>query len=149
MEELTIGKLSKLVGLPAKTIRFYEEEGLISRARRGENDYRLYSPSVIEELKVIKYARDLDLPIPEIKKLLQGCGDGSRCTHSHDYLDKYITNYLHRTDDRISELKTLKQKLNELQRRLRHSRITPHGGAYCCNIFYQIINEARKGGEKK
>ena len=56
MRKYEIGETAKITGLPAKTIRFYEEEGVISPALRGENGYRQYPEQSIEELKVLKYA---------------------------------------------------------------------------------------------
>lgn len=150
VDTYTIGKLSKIVGLPTKTIRFYEEESLIKKATRSENGYRVYSKDTIEELKVIKYARELDLPISEIKKLLHGCCEGEKCVHSQEYLDQYIKNYLILIDKRIAELEVLKLKLVDLDKTINLKKESCKEGKYCCNIFYQIINDInKKGGDIK
>ena len=53
-------------------IRFYEQQGLLSPKRNGENGYRDYSEEDVEELKKIKLLRKLSLPIEEIRKIQSG-----------------------------------------------------------------------------
>src|SRR5215469_8231510 len=107
---LRIGELAKQVGLPTKTIRFYEEIGLISQAQRAENGYRVYSESAVEELSLIKHARDLGLPIPEIRKLMIGCTDGN-CDHTKEYVKKEVGDYLRILNQKIQQLQELKVQL--------------------------------------
>lgn len=134
---LTIGQLSKQVSLPTKTIRFYEEIGLISQPSRAENGYRIYPESSIEELSLIKNARDLGLPIPEIKKLMVGCIDGD-CDHTKKYIQMEIREYMTQLDKKISELQSLQARLISLNKSI--AKDTEN--AYCCNLLSQL-----KGGE--
>jgi len=60
-----------LTGIPAKTIRYYESEGLIS-VKRNLNTYSEYDEDDINELRRIKILRKLDVPISKIKELNQG-----------------------------------------------------------------------------
>lgn len=142
---LTIGNLGKQVGLPTKTIRFYEEIGLIKKAQRGENDYRVYEQESIEELSLIKYARDLGLPIPEIKKLMVGCEDGN-CDHTKEYVQKEIGNYIAVLDKKIKELQVLKDRLQALKKDMAINS-SDCDEKYCCNILSQLV-KLPKGGEK-
>lgn len=134
---LTIGRVEKQVGLPAKTIRFYEDIGLIARAKRLENGYRVYDPRQAEELQLIKYARDLGLPIVEIKKLMRGC-DAGTCTHTQKYLESEIAAYTRLLDEKITQLKTLKQKLGALRGTIAGQNCKEKT-AYCCNILQQLV----------
>lgn len=67
-----INEVEHIVGLSKKTIRFYEENGLLSPKRDKNNDYRIYEEKDIHKLKVIKFLRELDVPIREIKQLEKG-----------------------------------------------------------------------------
>ncbi len=60
-----------LTGLSAKTIRFYESEGLIS-VRRNSTTYRDYDEDNIKELKRIKILRQLEIPISKIREFKNG-----------------------------------------------------------------------------
>lgn len=143
---LTVGELAKKTGLTTKTIRFYEEIGLIKQAERAENRYRSYPVEMVEELRIIKTVRDLGLPIPEIKKLMVGCTDGG-CLHNQDYLSKEIKSYVEILKTKITQLTKLKNKLEELK--VAVCDCDDHGECkYCCNVLGQIAQSA-KGGEDK
>jgi len=144
--KLTIGQLSKKVDLPTKTIRFYEESGVIGKAQRSDNGYRVYESSTIKELQLLKYARDLGLPISEIKRLMIGCKEGKSCHHSQQYIESGIDNYMTVLDEKISHLATLKQKLSDLRHQLPLQKCQKD--AYCCNILHQLSGD-EKGGEIK
>ncbi len=67
---LDINGVSKAMGLPASTIRFYEEKGLIkSIGRKGLR--RLFDDSVLERLAVISLARDAGFSLSDIRMLVQ------------------------------------------------------------------------------
>lgn len=136
-QTLTIGQLAGQVGIPAKTIRFYESIGLIEPAKRLENGYRAYESGAEEELRIIKYARDLGLPIAEIKKLMEGCGGGN-CRHSKKYLESEIAEYTKLLDEKIRQLTTLKQRLSTLKGTITLNDCKEKN-AYCCNILHQLV----------
>lgn len=145
MQNLSIGQLGKKVGLPPKTIRFYEESGVISPAIREENGYRSYDTSAVETLLLIKNARDLGLPISEIKALMVGCEDGESCHHTKEYLATRIKDYITLLNDKINQFTTLKQKLESLEN---HVGSNCENNDYCCNILSQLSDRgSKKGGE--
>jgi DNA-binding transcriptional MerR regulator len=143
-QQLTIGQLSTQSGVPTKTIRFYEEIGLIAPAERTENKYRTYPLSSVEELSLIKNARDLGLPIPEIKKLMLGCIDGD-CEHSQQYVNKEVGDYIGVLEAKIRQLTHLKSQLQLLRKQWVTNPLS--SGPYCCNVLGQIAH-LPKGGEQ-
>jgi len=66
---MQIHEVETKVGLTKKSIRYYEEEGLLNPKRNSFNDYRDYSEEDINTLKLIKFLRNLNVPICDIKKL--------------------------------------------------------------------------------
>lgn len=64
-----INEVEHLVGLSKKSIRYYEENGLLSPKRNSSNDYRIYSDEDVNRLKVIKFLRELGVSIRELKLL--------------------------------------------------------------------------------
>lgn len=66
-----IGTIAKESGVPIKTIRYYEEIGLIKASSRTEGGFRLFSPDVLSRLHFIKSAQNLGLSLLEIKDFLQ------------------------------------------------------------------------------
>lgn len=67
---MTIKEVEKLTGLTAKSIRYYEDKGLIKVERNEENDYRSYSEADVNRLKKIKLLRYLEFSVEEVKSML-------------------------------------------------------------------------------
>ena len=76
---MNIGQAAKRSGLPAKTIRYYEEIGLIAPARRS-NDYRDYGEKELHELSFVASARRLGFTIDQIRHLLALYRDKTRAS---------------------------------------------------------------------
>ncbi|MCX5969150.1 MAG: MerR family transcriptional regulator [Cyanobacteria bacterium] len=68
---LKIGQVSDYSWLPVKTIRFYCDQGLISPAKRSEGGYRLFDESVYTELSLIRTLRTMEVPLPELRRILE------------------------------------------------------------------------------
>ncbi len=64
-----INEVKHIVGLSKKSIRYYEENGLLTPKRNRQNDYRIYDENDIKKLKLIKFLRELDVPIRDLKLL--------------------------------------------------------------------------------
>ena len=60
---LTIGQVAKTSGVAAKTIRYYEQIGVLPAPSRGVSGYRLYDEPAVERLRFIHRARSLGLPL--------------------------------------------------------------------------------------
>ena len=69
---MKINEVEAAVGVTKKNIRFYEEEGLITPGREPGNGYRSYSQADVERLRRIKLLRKLDVPLAEIREMLEG-----------------------------------------------------------------------------
>ena len=69
---MKINEVEAAVGVTKKNIRCYEEEGLITPSREPGNGYRSYSQADVERLRRIKLLRKLDVPLAEIREMLEG-----------------------------------------------------------------------------
>ena len=69
---MTIKEVEKITGLTAKSIRLYEQKGLLEVDRNQGNDYREYTEENVQTLKWIKLYRYLEFSLEEIKELLNG-----------------------------------------------------------------------------
>ena len=76
---MNIGEASEKTGLPAKTIRYYEEIGLIMPSRAG-NGYRDYSASDVHKLAFLHRSRDLGFSVEECRQLLALYEDKERAS---------------------------------------------------------------------
>ncbi len=68
--EYTINKLAKLAGISTRTLRYYDEIGLLSPKRISSNGYRVYGKKEVNLLQQILFYRELSVPLDEIKNIL-------------------------------------------------------------------------------
>jgi hypothetical protein len=64
---LTIGQLAKATGVASKTIRYYEQIGVLPMPRRSAARYRQYDQAGVQRLRFIRRARSLTMPLREIR----------------------------------------------------------------------------------
>lgn len=114
---LTIGQIARRTGIPAKTIRFYEEIGLLPRPPRGPNSYRRYSLTDVNRLLLLRRIRLLGLPLSSAKPLLIGASD-ARCGDVQRELFSLVEQRLDAIDQEIAELHLLRETVAEYQRAL-------------------------------
>jgi DNA-binding transcriptional MerR regulator len=67
---LQIGQVAERTGLSLRTIRFYEENGLVVPTARSEGGFRLYSDDDVARLEVIKRMKPLGFTLEEMQQLL-------------------------------------------------------------------------------
>lgn len=67
----TVKEVSQLTGISIRTLRYYDEIGLLKPARISENQYRLYDDKALEKLQEIMFFKEMDIPLETIKKLLE------------------------------------------------------------------------------
>lgn len=67
---MKIQELAQSTGINAKTIRYYEEIGILPAPARAENNYREYSEQDVERLRLVAGARRLDLSLDDIQEII-------------------------------------------------------------------------------
>ena len=97
-----IGSVAKESGVPIKTIRYYEELGLLKTSGRTEGGFRIFSPDVSARLNFIKRAQRLGLSLAEIKDFLD----------IHDQGELPCEQVKIKLEDKISEIE---QQIQQLQ----------------------------------
>jgi MerR family transcriptional regulator, copper efflux regulator len=108
-KSLKIGEVSATSGLPVKTIRYYEEIGLLEpTVERADSGYRLFDAGVLNRLAFIKRSQSLGLTLTEIKDILQVHDRGELpCGEVRHHLEAKVA----AIDEQIQSLKTLRSEL--------------------------------------
>jgi DNA-binding transcriptional MerR regulator len=89
--KLKIGELAKQLQLNPKTIRYYEDIGLLPKPPRTEAGYRLYDEADYERLLFIGKAKAIGLTLDDIKEILAIRGDGQPpCENVRELLDQKL-----------------------------------------------------------
>ncbi|MCR9123827.1 MAG: Cu(I)-responsive transcriptional regulator [Phyllobacteriaceae bacterium] len=107
---MNIGSAARATDLPAKTIRYYEEIGLVCPAR-AENGYRDYSGSDVHRLKFVQRARSLGFSIEECRLLLSLYDDEQRASADVKAL---ALEKIGQIDRKLVELQSLRATLTRL-----------------------------------
>ncbi len=112
MPQLQIGKLAAEFGLNPKTIRYYEEIGLLPPPQRSPSGYRLYDDVARERLRFIGKAKAIGLMLEEIREILELQRDGERpCEHVLTLLDQKLA----AVDEQLRVLADFRQELLALR----------------------------------
>lgn len=107
---MTIKDAADASGLPPKTIRYYEEIGLI-RPKRDANGYRAFGADDVHRLAFLARARSLGFTIGECRALLGLYADEGRASED---VKRLAEGHLARIDAKIAELQTLRATLAQL-----------------------------------
>jgi DNA-binding transcriptional MerR regulator len=115
-----IGEISRMVDLSQRTIRYYEEIGLLHSVRRIENGKRLYTDNDVRRLKFINRLKVLGLSLAEMVELEKIY---RKQRNNREILPKLLQILDERAvqiDDRVAQLVALKKEIREYQERLRN-----------------------------
>ena len=108
---MTIGEAAARSGVTAKTIRFYEEIGLVQAVARAANGYRAYGEREVRTLEFISRARALGFSLKDIAGLLKLYRDRSRTSHE---VKAIAQAHVAELDRRIAELSAIRAALGDL-----------------------------------
>ncbi len=107
---MNIGDAAEAAGLPAKTIRYYEDIGLV-RPGRNDNGYRSFSDTDLHKLRFLARARALGFSIDDCRALLALYEDESRASSE---VRKIARRHLDEIASKIADLKALQDTLTHL-----------------------------------
>lgn len=110
---MKIGELATAAGCDAQTVRFYEREGLLEAPARTASGYRSYGDRHLTRLNFIRHCRSLDIPLPEVRQLLEfAAAPDQSCGAVNELLDSHIA----LVKSRLRALRTLEKQLVTLRR---------------------------------
>jgi MerR family copper efflux transcriptional regulator len=117
---MQIGELADRAGVSAKTIRYYEEVGVLDAPNRTSNGYRDYSAETIDRLGFIRASQAIGLTLGEIREILALRNRGETpCKHVADLIAARAADI----GAKIEELEQMRSELERLSRRAR--RLSP------------------------
>lgn len=111
---LMIGEVAALTGLPSKTIRYYEESGIIKNARRNDNHYRTYTQVDVQTLRFVAHARSLGFSLKDVGDLLSLYRDRNRASKD---VRRLALAHLADLDRRIADLQAMRNTIADLAQR--------------------------------
>ena len=107
---MNIKSVSETTGLPAKTIRYYEDIGLVTPQREA-NGYRVFSENDVHKLAFLARARSLGFPVESCRSLLALYNDKERASAD---VKAIALEHLDEIDAKLSELTAMRDTLSVL-----------------------------------
>ncbi len=104
---LQIGDVAERTGLSLRTVRHYEEVGLLPPAERSPGGFRLYHDAAVQRLLVVKQMKPLEFTLEEMRELLEALDElrlGPEHTRRRELLD-VLAAYQRRVAERVDTLR--------------------------------------------
>jgi len=111
---MNIGEVAARSGVPAKTIRYYEEIELIESARRAANGYRAYTEEAVHTLRFVARARNLGFTVEQCRSLLALYRDKARASAD---VKQIAQGHIAEIEEKIAELRSMQTTLQTLANR--------------------------------
>lgn len=107
----SITQVSRMLSMPVKTIRYYDDIGLLGTISRANNGYRQFTEANIAQLRLIKSARFAGFSIDESKELIALFNDNNRASKEVKAL---TSEKIHALKEKINELNNVVKNLESL-----------------------------------
>lgn len=131
---MRIGELARQAGVDVQTVRYYEREKLLDAPARTASGYRTYGPQHLERLNFVRHCRSLDMPLAEIRRLIEL----SRDTHvSCDQVNTLVRTHLERVQAKRKALQALEGQLQALSAQCESGHRVAD-----CGILEELIHAA-------
>jgi DNA-binding transcriptional MerR regulator len=119
---LQIGEVAERAGLSLRTVRYYEEQGLVTPAKRSEGGFRLYTEEQVERLLVIRGMKPLGFTLHEMHDLLAAravLGNPDAAAADRDAAADRLRGFADAAEERCRDLRSTLEKSEAFARGLR------------------------------
>lgn len=117
-EHVSIGDLAKTLGLTTRTLRYYEEVGIMTPPRRLEGGGRAYAPAEVRKLKFILKLKELGLTIREMQELDVAYASARETDKIIPRLVEMLDSHINNLDDKMTNLASLRKEIVDYRHRM-------------------------------
>ena len=118
-EEITpIGDLAIALGLTTRTIRYWEEVGIVESVQRSDGATRGFTPYYVRRLKFIMKLKELGLTIKEMQDLYAAYGEAKQTERMVPRLVEILDEHIDKIDEKMSKLASLRKEIVSYRQQL-------------------------------
>lgn len=117
-ELISIGDLAKSLGLTTRTLRYWEEAGIIEAAPRSEGSNRFYTTDIAKRVRFIIKLKELGLTIQELQDLYTAYGEAKRTDRMIPALVQILDRHISLVDDKMARMASLRKDIVEYRQRM-------------------------------
>ncbi len=130
---MQIGEFAKQADTNLRTLRYYEELGLIKPAHRSSGKFRYYSPDQLKRVTAIKRLQGLGLSLSEVQEIMAPAP--SEMTGAVEQIQNGLDKQIELVSDRITSLQTELDELIGTRMKLQDCRTCDHDlGTSACDV---------------
>jgi DNA-binding transcriptional MerR regulator len=117
-EIITIGELCKTLGLTTRTLRYWEEVGIIESVERSDGSNRGYTPYYVRRIKFIMRLKELGLTIKEMQILYRIYGEAKQTERMIPELVRILDTHINMIDEKMGQLSMLRNDIVEYRHKI-------------------------------
>lgn len=117
-EIVSIGGLSSELGLTTRTLRYWEEVGIIASVPRADGATRGYTPYYVRRIKFIMKLKELGLTIKEMQDLYVAYGEAKETSRMIPRLIEILDEHIDKVDEKMSRLASVRKDIVEYRQRM-------------------------------
>jgi DNA-binding transcriptional MerR regulator len=117
-EYISIGELARTIGVTTRTLRYYEEVGIMESPHRIDGGNRAYSASGVRKLKFILRLKEMGLSIKEMQELDAAYAEAKQTTKIIPRLIEMLDFHINKLDDKMSKLALLRKEIVDYRHRM-------------------------------
>ncbi len=117
-ELISIGDLAKSLGLTTRTLRYWEEAGIIEAAPRSEGSNRFYTDDIAKRIHFIIKLKELGLTIQELQDLYKAYGEVKRTDRMIPALIQVLDKHINLVDEKMARMASLRKDIVEYRLRM-------------------------------
>lgn len=117
-EAVSIGELAKAYGLTTRTLRYWEEVGIIESVQRLDGATRGYTPYYFRRIKFILKLKELGLTIKEMQDLYVAYGDAKQTDKMIPRLIQILDQHIDKVDEKMAQLGSLRKEIVDYRQKM-------------------------------
>lgn len=122
-EIIPIGELANKLGLTTRTLRYWEEVGIIESVPRTDGATRGYTPYYVRRIRFIMKLKDFGLTIKEMQDLYVAYGEAKQTERMIPRLVEILDEHINKVDEKMAKLASLRKDIVEYRQKI-SSRLT-------------------------
>jgi DNA-binding transcriptional MerR regulator len=115
---VSIGELASSLGLTTRTLRYWEEVGIIESIQRADGATRGYTPYFIRRIKFIMKLKELGLTIREMQDLYVAYGEAKETEKMIPRLIQMLDDHINKVDEKMAKLASLRKEIVDYRQRM-------------------------------
>ena len=117
-EYISIGELARTIGVTTRTLRYYEEIGIMDPPHRLDGGNRVYTAGDVRKLKFILRLKEMGLSIKEMQELDAAYAEAKETTKIIPRLIEMLDYHINKLDEKMSQLALLRKEIVDYRHRM-------------------------------